>query len=284
MHPTFAYFSQIWPYGSDPYTTSKSIPSCPFVIGNGICDYANMNHQCQFDGLDCCLHASLVNNGVCNQENLNFACGFDGNDCSYCNSSNTYENCCSSTKPCILGHGHCDYDAECANGLKCGSYNCGPDFSSFYNCCMLKDTSLANLTDPCPNPTLSGNGLCNLENNHAICNYDDGDCCPNKDLIGNGQCDFGNYNHVCHFDGGDCCYRDSKIGNGVCSYFHNLEMCNYDQGDCCDHLRIADGICDDSNNNRFCHYDGGDCCFGYKNTDRCSMCICIDVFNVISSF
>ena len=171
LHPTFTYFPQIWPYGSDPYTTSKSIP---FVF------------------------------------------------------------------------------------------------------------------DPCPNPTLSGNGLCNPENNHAICNYDDGDCCPNQDLIGNGQCDNVNYNHVCHFDGGDCCYQNSYqsriIGNNFCSFFHNIEMCNYDQGDCCDRYRIADGICDDTNNNRICHYDGGDCCFGLKNTDRCSMCNCVDVFNVILIF
>ena len=184
LHHTFAYFSQIWAYGSDPYTTSKSIPSCPFAIGNGICD-----------------------------------------------------------------------------------------------------TSLENLTDPCPSPTLSGNGICNSENNHAICNYDDGDCCPNKDLIGNGLCDYVNYNHACHFDGGDCCYFDSWIGDDRCIlYYHNIEMCNYDQGDCCDRYRIADGICDDTNNNRICHYDGGDCCFGLKNTDRCSMCNCIDVFNVILIF
>ena len=147
-----------------------------------------------------------------------------------------------------------------------------------------KSSSLT-VNDPCPNYSKLGNGVCNLENNNAICSYDGGDCCPNADLIRNGQCDYVNYNRVCHFDGGDCCYEDyitRFVGDGHCTFIHNLEMCNYDQGDCCDHSRIGDGICDDTNNNGICQYDGGDCCFGDKNTSRCSFCNCIDVFNVTS--
>ena len=247
-----------------------------------------MNHQCHFDGLDCCLHASLVNNGICNQENLNFACAFDGNDCAYCNATiPDRARCCNSSRPCILGQGDCGSDDNhCANGLMCGSNNCEDEYSGKpFNCCTLKDTSLADLSDPCPNQSSIGNGLCNSENNNAICNYDGGDCCPNIDLIGNEQCDYVNYNHVCLFDGGDCCYRyswETEIGNGQCNDIHNLEMCSYDQGDCCFNSKIGDGICDDTNNNRVCHYDGGDCCFGNIDTSRCTFCTCIQVFDVIS--
>ena len=135
-----------------------------------------------------------------------------------------------------------------------------------------------------------GNGFCDSENNNAICNYDDGDCCPNYDLISDENCDLVNYNHKCHFDGGDCCFKhpggiefDQVIGNDHCTYFHNIEMCNFDAGDCCNNSAIADGICDDTNNNRLCQYDGGDCCFGDKNTNRCSLCKCIEVFNVMKT-
>ena len=151
------------------------------------------------------------------------------------------------------------------------------------------ETNLTDTVSPCPNTTSIGNGLCNPENNIPICNFDGGDCCPNADLIGNDECDYVNYNHVCHFDSGDCCYQDLQVmghydhilGDDKCSFILNLEMCNYDQGDCCDHSRIADGICDETNNNRICHFDGGDCCFGNKNTTRCFLCKCINVFDVI---
>ena len=139
----------------------------------------------------------------------------------------------------------------------------------------------------CPHYGIIGNGFCDFENNNAFCNYDGGDCCPNFDLINNEVCDYVNYNHGCLYDGGDCCFEYSgKYGHHIntdkqCSFIHNHEMCNFDGGDCCNNVTIADGICDDINNNRLCRYDGGDCCFGKKNTTRCSLCKCINVFDVI---
>ena len=177
--------------------------------------------------------------------------------------------------------------STCKEACKHGCY--------FENCPMIDLKT--NVISPCPNEIEIGNGFCNIENRNAICNYDGGDCCPNSDLIANGQCDLTNYNYICLFDGGDCCYAFDEnqgsdyrkymkhlIGDGQCSYFHNLEMCNFDQGDCCDNYKIADGICDDANNNRVCHYDGGDCCFGHKNTSRCFLCKCIEVFDVSDHF
>jgi len=35
--------------------------------------------------------------------------------------------CCSWLKPCILGEGDCDRDADCAHNLVCGKNNCKRD-------------------------------------------------------------------------------------------------------------------------------------------------------------
>ena len=165
----------------------------------------------------------------------------------------------------------------------CGTNNCGYTFPSGFDCCApnVGDNTIVNV---CPNSVLIGDGICDIENDNVVCQYDGGDCCPNMDLISNGQCDYINHNNICHFDGGDCCYErpasNHIIGNGQCTYFHNLGMCDFDGGDCCLESRIADGICDDTNNNRRCHFDGGDCCFGNRNTSRCYFCKCFEVFNV----
>ena len=38
--------------------------------------------------------------------------------------------CCSSTSPCNVGEGDCDFDSDCAGSLTCGMNNCVNDFSS----------------------------------------------------------------------------------------------------------------------------------------------------------
>ena len=245
------------------------------MIQNGDCDVVNLNPLCEYDGLDCCSNSSLINNNECNQDNFNSFCDFDGNDCSQCDNAISNWSCCSSINPCKVEHGDCDSNDDCAEGLNCGTDNCGPEFPNGFDCCV-RDLQSSN-THLCPNSANVGNGECNAENNNAICDYDKGDCCPNSDLMNNGQCDTVNYLHVCHFDGGDCCFEDHTIGDNQCSFFHNIEMCNYDSGDCCHDPRIADGICDDINNNRLCNFDGGDCCFGNKSDGNC-----IYIFNVIN--
>ena len=79
---------------------------CPeyALIGNGICDPANKNFACQFDGGDCtslggtstnctsleciedlffdpCPNYALIGNGQCDAENFNLICSYDGGDC-----------------------------------------------------------------------------------------------------------------------------------------------------------------------------------------------------------
>ena len=284
---TYFRFShtQIWPYGSEPYSTTKTGAVCPNInlIGNGYCDDVNLYPLCQYDGLDCCLNPSLNDNGECDHSNLNPACGYDGEDCSYCNATSTSKYCCSPANPCIKGHGNCFKDNDCANGLVCGKGNCGKSYPFDSNCCTFEVDEKKATSNPCPNAANIGDNICDPQNNNVICNYDGGDCCHNSYLIRNHQCDMINYNHVCLFDGGDCCLFEYSIGenSGCAHFFQNIEMCNYKGGGCCDDSRIGDGICDDINNNRLCHYDGGDCCFGDKSTDRCDFCKCIEVFNVI---
>ena len=270
------------------------------LIGNGVCDAINVNKLCQFDGLDCCYNSTSVDDGTCNLENLNQNCNFDGKDCRSCVmwrqtlSFDSSERDPVRDKSCSTEiHSGWPGYCECGMGSTMLTYSTceeACEFECYFENCT--DTDDANEEISCPFSASVGNGVCNPENNHAICNYDGGDCCPNAGLIKNDQCDYVNYNHVCQFDGGDCCYKRyfssdhsdmMHIGDGTCTKFHNHEMCNYDMGDCCFNSRIADGICDDTNNNRICHYDGGDCCFGNKNTSRCSFCKCVEVFDVMIS-
>ena len=294
---------------------------CPFPhqIGDGICDIENNIGICNFDGGDCCLW-SLVGNDLCNEfeRNNNRMCDHDGNDCCegnwavYCkkNCQCIVEDIIVPFDPCPsyekIGDGICNDENNnhiCNyDGGDCCKEDIDTSMCHLCNCFHGYDQKNLTVQDSCPNLATIGNGYCDSENNHPICNFDNGDCCPNADLMGNGQCDYANYNHVCQFDGGDCCYRydhqmfmfyayipildhryDHIIGDSQCSYFHNLKMCNFDGGDCCKYSRIGDGTCDDMNNNALCNFDGGDCCFGNKNTSRCSLCNCVEVFNVISN-
>ena len=166
-------FLQIWPYGSQPYNTvalnSSQIDFCPnfATVGNGICELENDNDICHHDGIDCC------------KGNVSWI----GD--SYCDDINNDI--------------HCRFDG--------GDCCLTPLLTTYCSVCECIDTGMKDIIDPCPKFASVGNGFCDLENNHAICNYDGGDCCANSDLIADDQCDYENYNHVCQYDGGDCCYE-----------------------------------------------------------------------------
>ena len=190
------------------------------LIGNGVCDAINVNKLCQFDGLDCCYNSTSVDDGNCDLENLNQNCNFDGKDCRSCvmwrqifehnGQRDPYHDKPCSTEIQIGSPGYC----ECGMGNITLTYpTCEEacEYECYFENCP--DTNDSKEKTLCPNYSSVGNGFCNLENNHAICNYDGGDCCPNADLIRNNQCDYVNYNHVCQFDGGDCCYKDGLNSN-----------------------------------------------------------------------
>ena len=54
-----------------------------------------------------------------------------------CNGNNTLNIaiCCSNIDKCTEGGGDCDFDFECAAGLKCGDNNCINFPNSQYDCC-----------------------------------------------------------------------------------------------------------------------------------------------------
>ena len=105
------------------------------------------------------------------------------------------------------------------------------------------------------------NGICNLVNNKAMCEYDGGDCCD-LEKVGDGLCYRLNNNPKCHNDGGDCCEGDtSNWDDYLCQEDLNNAACLYDMGKCClgEFSFISDGVCQEINNNPACYYDGGDC-------------------------
>ena len=57
-----------------------------------------------------------------------------------------------------------------------------------------------------------GNGVCNIETNNAICNFDGLDCCESYLLVGNGICDDETNTDECFNDGGDCCLFPKNTG------------------------------------------------------------------------
>ena len=141
-------------------------------------------------------------------------------------------------------------------------------------------------SDCCPSPSNIRDGVCDLENNIALCNYDGGDCCIPVHY-GSGYCETLNNNRMCEFDLGDCCMGTiSYIGDGICHDENNNGQCGFDGGDCClpqvnttaclacecigkeviqpydpcpEYQMIANGVCNEENNNLICKFDGGDC-------------------------
>ena len=69
-----------------------------------------------------------------------------------------------------------------------------------------------------------GDGFCHDEANHAICNFDDGDCC--------GDCKLTDFCSNCECLGGPIVVN-ALVGNGYCNDETNTAKCQFDDGDCC---------------------------------------------------
>ena len=61
---------------------------------------------------------------------FNFTDSFTG-----CDGEGNYWSCCSSSNPCGVAEGDCDYDDDCLGHLLCGTDNCLSPFSSTADCC-----------------------------------------------------------------------------------------------------------------------------------------------------
>ena len=49
-------------------------------IGNGLCDDAANNQDCNYDGGECCVNLDVIGNGVCSDQTNNINCNYDGGD------------------------------------------------------------------------------------------------------------------------------------------------------------------------------------------------------------
>ena len=110
------------------------------------------------------------------------------------------------------------------------------------NCCGF-------IISPCSD-FVSGDGVCDNQNNNALCSYDGGDCCECT-------CDDA---FICGVDGFDC--RDPNACDDAADedFTDDYGLGGGDAGDTCVPDFIGDGDCDEDNNNAACGFDGGDCC------------------------
>ena len=67
-----------------------------------------------------------------------------GNGSATCGADVSDWSCCTSSRPCTLGEGDCDYDIDCFNRLTCGTDNCGPSFPTGFDCCDFPSVTTAN--------------------------------------------------------------------------------------------------------------------------------------------
>ena len=67
-----------------------------------------------------------------------------GNGSATCGADVSDWSCCTSSSPCTLGEGDCDYDIDCFNRLACGTDNCGPSFPTGFDCCDFPSVTTAN--------------------------------------------------------------------------------------------------------------------------------------------
>ena len=81
--------------------------------------------------------------------NYTFFPNFPGNDKRCCQVFHPLDQ--KESRRCGIGEGHCDYDADCMDGLVCGSCNCPGDETTGANCadcCTLQSIHDKNLRLP----------------------------------------------------------------------------------------------------------------------------------------
>ena len=81
---------------------------------------------------------------------FNFTASFTG-----CDGESYYWSCCSSSNPCGVAEGDCDYDDDCQGHLLCGTDNCLSPFSSTADCCYEPFTGKQRITTKYANEIIS---------------------------------------------------------------------------------------------------------------------------------
>jgi len=127
----------------------------PSSVGDGICHDETNNHDCNYDGGDCCLFNTNTH------------------QCSTCTCFHK-ENCASGFLPLIIGDGICHDETnneDCNyDGGDCCLFSINRDYC--IDCICFHQEMCSAGSHP-----LVDNGFCNDETNNEACNYDGGDCC-----------------------------------------------------------------------------------------------------------
>ena len=233
---------------------------------DNICDDANNNCGCDWDGGDCC-GAVNTNNGA-------------KNDFTYCEDCRCLDPAspleakdCPGTKTCAVFGWMADYFCDDGNN-NCGCAwdggdCCGAavDTTHCEDCeCLDPDEKSTNGGDagvPCDGqcgmPFYVGDNFCDDENNVCGCNWDDGDCCGGLNAFMGGK----NSYTMCT----DCVCLDPTNGASSCASSGPT---------CAVNGHAGDGVCDDGNNNCGCNWDAGDCCGSGNDYRYCEDCKCLD--------
>ena len=194
---------------------------CAFGIpcgeNEGDCD---AHYECQ-DGLGC---ASCPAN-----------LGFSSNIhcCTQRGVDNGGWNFCTSSDPCGIDEGDCNYYWECKEGLLCGTDNCPTSFgfSSSVNCCY--------------RAPLGHESFCTSE---IPCNENEGNCDSHNECQEDLFCGSNNCLASLNFDSEvDCCVNCTTACNGDIG-FCNCNTCSENEGDCDANDECHDGLFCGSNN------------------------------------
>jgi len=216
--------------------TTQAPTQAPTTITPGVCNgvpntdwsCCTRKKPCNIGGGDCDSDSDCAGNLKCGTDNCAADFSSPGSnwglvaDCCFgatpaptsapgqCNGvPNVDWSCCTSSSPCDVGGGDCDYDSDCSGDLTCGNNNCKRDYSS-------PGSNWHSVADCCETPPPRCSGV----------PYTDWSCCTNSE-----PCDVG---------GGDCdsdshCMAGLKCGNNNCKRDFSSSGSNWARSaDCCE--------------------------------------------------
>ena len=267
------------------YVYTADCAGSPKFIGDDICDDANNNKECIWDGGDCC--GVNVNTEYCSFcdcleptttsttptttttiATTTIAISTTTSTTTTTTSTTTtttikgngHDSFCTADNLCDENEGDCDNDNQCINDLKCGTDNCpnSLEFDSDIDCC-------SSFSDCSGNPQFIGDTYCDDANNNEGCDWDGGDCCG--DNVNNNFCTF------C-----DCLEFKSTTttttttttrGNGHDSFCTVDNLCDENEGDCDYDNQCKNGLtCGVDNCPDSIEFDStDDCCYVYTAAD-----------------
>ena len=139
-------------------------PNCADGTGGAAC--CTSSNQCGSGEGDCDSDSDCIGSLKCGSNNCDTSLGFPPDyDCCYdttpciVDSPNSFPSnpcytvlgsgcdkgsstwsswsCCSISNQCDIGEGDCDIDSQCSGNLKCGTDNCGANFPTGFDCCIV---------------------------------------------------------------------------------------------------------------------------------------------------